>query len=491
MAAASSRPPVIDAVRPRSPSPAPSGPQKRRRLNASPASNGPDSSTYAHAALDLALAHLLHDSADHPLYQRNLDQVLDGYCRDQDLKTAIDASMENIVDHVRRQASSDSQRRSDVEIRLRDLWLRRVLEWVGATLSETAGFSSGAPLNMSVDIPQGCVQLKVVPVVEVLEDEDDQGEKRVDSGVEVEDESDDEDEIEEGESGEDQNEDEEPAAEDEDEDADAHEDEDDDDDDEESVRGEDGPGREEPPAQVHTVRAVRRFKIPNEPPSRLLLLREPNLDLSKDPSRTPPAPDVKEIRAALTDALGPLRAWHMQMNKYALGTWLLTFKTAGKARQACGKGIYVRQRRTQLAPFTPNKAQVYHYQNLPKDLDEQAALRGLVGLLPDHTMYVMKSTKRDQNNLKGLLVMLGRPSDIEAFKLPIPRKGRKSEIVAKFQAYVDGYECLLCQQQHPLYLCPKFCVLRSTTNLGPGLMSTPPYIPISSAYDAFRPQDRG
>lgn len=164
-------------------------------------------------ATNLALDFLAYDTGAHPLYQRNVDQVLDSFCSEAVLRQAIREPLTSLMTHIDQKEGTDSEDWDAVRRRLLAGWTERIVKTVGESMCRVG--------NMAVDgthvvqeLDKARVELKVIPFVEVAESDSDDDEMEAEDeeqliGAEDEEEGDDDDDEEDNNDNEDDDDDDE------------------------------------------------------------------------------------------------------------------------------------------------------------------------------------------------------------------------------------------------------------------------------------------
>ncbi|KAK4541545.1 hypothetical protein LTR36_007842 [Oleoguttula mirabilis] len=121
-------------------------------------------------ATDLALDHLLFDREAHPLYQRNVDQVLDSFCSEAALQPYLHMPLATFMRHMGERESDTMQKWGAVRQRLLAGWAERVLKTIGDSLCDVMDMA-GDGTHVFMELDKARVELKVIPVVEVADSE--------------------------------------------------------------------------------------------------------------------------------------------------------------------------------------------------------------------------------------------------------------------------------------------------------------------------------
>ncbi|KAK5114054.1 hypothetical protein LTR85_010360 [Meristemomyces frigidus] len=146
------------------------------------------------AATDLALDHLLHDKDTHPLYQRNVNQVLDSFCSEAVLQQYMREPLIELMRHIDGKGSGRSRDWDAVRQRLVAGWTDRVIKTVGDSMCAAVDMA-GDGVHVMKELDKARVELKVIPVVEVAESEAGEGapEEQYEEEEEIADEEDEND----------------------------------------------------------------------------------------------------------------------------------------------------------------------------------------------------------------------------------------------------------------------------------------------------------
>lgn len=384
----------------------------------------------------LALAHLLYDKVEHPLYQENLDRVLDALSERADLTSALKLPFEALLASEEMQRYRDEEKKKEVTAMLTKLWLGKIFSHVGQMVGGTAE----EYLQLEMEMPRHRLELKVSRIFHV----DD-----LESVVEQQDEAADEHHGAEG----DAESDTEYAGESEDESSYEGDDEDEIEDsgvdsagDSNETSGNDTPTRLPGVTMSHYKRVTSQ--------DTKLLLREP-ASASKGGKYLLIA--VHDVVAAMRGVQGSSQ--HLRggcnVTRYCKGHWCISLGSTLDAAYFAGLHVNIKAHRLQLAPFRPRRSQVFVCNHIPRKLNWSQALHDLCAVFPDRMLFAEKSLRPRDPTKKGtcLLAILDIPVDVETFKFTTQKRSGKYWS-ASFHAWNEGTTCHICGQDHRVWHCP-------------------------------------
>lgn len=397
----------------------------------------------------LALAHLLVDTAEHPLYSDNLNRVLDGLSERADFTSALKLPFDVVMAKVDMQVECAEQKRNELKSTITKAWLTRILSHLGDILSATVdGY-----VQVEKETPHHRLELNVSHIVYVdgvryeakgpseamdeakdevkvkVESEDDShynGAPKDGNGDESGSEEDVEDAIEDGviDRADNTN----------------------------TTVGNNGLKR--PPG----LKVTRYKRVISQDTK--LLLREPASP--SQPSKYLRFSD-EDVRAAVRGIQGSLhhhlhKGW--SVNRYCKGHWCVNLTSTLDATFFVGLHVNIRGHRLQLARFQPRRSQVVVCNQISASLDWDRMLQDLAAAFPDRRFFASKSVRKlsRRKSVIYLLVTLDRPIDVEFFEFTV-QKLSGEPWTASFNAWNEAPNCHICLRDHPVHRCPELTPL--------------------------------
>jgi len=150
-------------------------PRKRQRTSENPDSKArqtPGCSSLADGfdgPTRLALDHLAHDDPSHPLYERNIEQALDGVAAVAGRKIAAEvlpASFQDAMSSLRRNGALDATKVNAIERRLAQAWSQRILRQLATGLDRSHDFAKdGQSLKITDEQEKYLIEFTIKPIL--------------------------------------------------------------------------------------------------------------------------------------------------------------------------------------------------------------------------------------------------------------------------------------------------------------------------------------
>ncbi|KAK5731746.1 hypothetical protein LTR17_011096 [Elasticomyces elasticus] len=118
------------------------------------------------SAADLALDHLLHDSEDSPLHEKDVNQLLDSVCSQEALSGLLQEPLAQLMRQVDTTVVASSEKLAAVRDELLAGWTSRVMQAAGNSLSNVIDLSK-ARGPMAFELNGAKMELRFVPVLEI------------------------------------------------------------------------------------------------------------------------------------------------------------------------------------------------------------------------------------------------------------------------------------------------------------------------------------